>query len=97
VDQSAGVPGISQRLVDEFGHLLPDTLITRTVEAAATVPPAYPDEPDLQDRARADVHALAEAAQRSASRDGGRLHGEPAQSAGIVTATLPEAPPSARR
>ena len=49
--------------------MLPQSLIASTVEAAASLPPAYPEEPDLPTRARADVAALADARHRSGALD----------------------------
>ncbi len=59
------VPALTSQLVAEYGDLLPPSLIASTVEAAASLPPAYPEEPDLRTRARDDVAALADARQRS--------------------------------
>ncbi len=67
MDDAADPPTITTDLIAEFGDEIPPTLITSTVEAAATTPPAYPDEPDLRERARADVTALAEALRRSSA------------------------------
>lgn len=61
------VPDITSALIAEFGDELPPTLISTTVEAAATIAPAYPEEPDLRQRAREDVSALAEARRRSSA------------------------------
>ncbi len=65
MDDDVVAPQITTELIAEFGDVLPPTLITSTVEAAATCAPAYPDEPDLRARAREDVSALAEATRRS--------------------------------
>lgn len=65
MDDHAAAPEITTDLIAEFGDVLPPTLITSTVEAAASVAPAYPEEPDLRHRAREDVSALADAMKRS--------------------------------
>jgi hypothetical protein len=65
------LPDLTAELVQQYGDLLPSTLITRTVAAAAAAPSEpYPDEPtgagDVERTARHDVRALAEAVRRSA-------------------------------
>ena len=64
---AADVPDLTSQLVAEYGDVLPPGLIASTVETAASLPPTYPDEPDLRTRARDDVAALAEARHRSGS------------------------------
>lgn len=64
------LPDLTAELVQEYGDLLPPTLITQTVAAAAAAPSEpYPDEPVdaavVEQTARHDVSALAEAVRRS--------------------------------
>lgn len=64
------LPDLTAELVQKYGDLLPPTLITQTVAAAAASSEPYPDESAdaavVERTARHDVSALAEAVRRSA-------------------------------
>jgi hypothetical protein len=56
---------LTAQLTDEFGYLLPASMIESTVQTAADVPAAgTPDDVEIAATARADVQALAEAVRR---------------------------------
>ena len=58
---------LTAQLTDEFGYLVPHSMIESTVRSAAAVPSgATPDDVDVAATARTDVRALAEAMRRRA-------------------------------
>ena len=60
---------LAEQLVEEFGHVVPPTLIRSTVVAATGSHPAEDDDGAAARTARADVEALADAVARRTSAE----------------------------